>query len=124
MQAYDNDGLLAAEAAKAAAEAGVRAFRSALGMDTAEQASGVGLPAGAVQGSFLLPPQLLQGQKLRLGMKVPTSASHADILTCNEKLTNSCTLDVIFFLACLILSSPYVYRHRYNMTPAEDTMHP
>ena len=63
--------LVCAEADRAAAEAGVQAFRSALGMTGMEQPhAGPSTDAGHLQGPFLAAPDMMQGKKLRLGRKV------------------------------------------------------
>lgn len=69
-----------AEADKAAAEAGLEAYRSALGMAGPEQLAAGPLAEGpSMQGSILPPPEALQGRRLRLGKKVFT-----------EELTSNC----------------------------------
>ena len=61
-----------AEADKAAAEAGLEAYRSTLGMTGSGQlAAGPLAKAPSMQGSVLPPPEALQGKRLRLGKKVP-----------------------------------------------------
>lgn len=58
---------------RAAAEAGLKAFRSALGMTGLEQpAAGPFADACSMQGSILAAPEALQGKQLRLGKKVLT----------------------------------------------------
>ncbi|KAL3145375.1 hypothetical protein ABBQ38_001625 [Trebouxia sp. C0009 RCD-2024] len=62
--------LLPLEADKAAAEAGLEAYRSALGMAGPEQLAAGPLAEGpSMQGSILPPPEALQGRRLRLGKK-------------------------------------------------------
>lgn len=66
-----------AEADKAAAEAGVQAFRSALGMTGMEQPpAGLTTDAGHLQSAFLAAPDMMQGKKLRLGKVIPPDVSN------------------------------------------------
>ena len=60
-----------AEADKAAAEAGIRAFRNALSAGGSEQPIvGPLVDCPSTQGNMLAAPEALQGKKLRLGKKV------------------------------------------------------